>query len=87
MTDIEDFLEYSVSDKIWLDFINEKIPLIELINVNELIDYLETENEKFCRQEGFCSECRTPLQRYESKEEICGSIQTAEVYWQCPYGC
>jgi len=59
--DIENFLEYDVSNDIWIKFINKEIPIIEILDENAFYDYLETENEKYCKQEGICPECREEI--------------------------
>ena len=70
--DIENFLEYDVSNDIWIKFINKEIPIIEILDENAFYDYLETENEKYCKQEGICPECRGNLVLKVEYEEIWG---------------
>ena len=85
--DIENFLEYDVSDNIWLKIINKEIPLIEILDENAFYDYLETENEKYCKQEGICPECRGNLVLKVEYEEIWGSKRESERYLVCENGC
>jgi len=85
--DIENFLEYDVSNDIWIKFINKEIPLIEILDKNALYDYLETENEKYCKQEGICPECRGNLILKVEYEEIWGSKRESERYLVCENGC
>lgn len=84
---LEDYLEYSVGEDTWLKFINRDLPLIDLIDENAFMDYLEEQNRIYCDQNGLCPECRSPLERYEHKEEVWGSVQTVEVLPICPNGC
>ena len=85
--DIENFLEYDVSDNIWLKIINKEIPIIEILDENAFYDYLETENEKYCKQEGICPECRGNLVLKVEYEEIWGSKRESERYLVCENGC
>jgi len=85
--DIADFLEYGVEDESWIKLINREIPLIELFDQNTLYDYLETENEKYCKQEGICPECRGNLVLKVEYEEIWGSKRESERYLVCENGC
>jgi len=85
--DIENFLEYDVSDNIWLKIINKEIPIIEILDENAFYDYLETENEKYCKQEGICLECRGNLVLRVEYEEIWGSKRESERYLVCENGC
>ena len=81
--DIENFLEYDVSDNIWLKIINKEIPIIEILDENAFYEYFTNENVKYCDQEGLCSECRTPLKEFIEYED--GII--SERYWACGNGC
>jgi len=81
--DIADFLEYDVSDNIWLKIINKEIPIIEMLDENTFYEYFTNENIKYCDQEGLCSECRTPLKEFIEYED--GII--SERYWACGNGC
>ena len=85
--DIENFLEYDVSNDIWIKFINKEIPIIEILDENSFYDYLETENEKYCKQEGICPECRGNLVLKVEYEEIWGSKRESERYLVCENGC
>jgi hypothetical protein len=85
--DISGFIEYDVSSLEYFQIMKGRKPFIDLISKSSLLDYMYEENEKYCKENGLCPECRIPLERYESKEEIWGSVQTAEVYWHCPRGC
>ena len=84
---IADFLEYDVSNDIWIKIINKEIPIIEILDENSFYDYLETENEKYCKQEGICSECRGNLVLKVEYEEIWGSKRESERYLVCENGC
>ena len=81
--DIENFLEYDVSDNIWLKIINREIPIIEILDENVFYEYFTNENIKYCDQEGLCSECRTPLKEFIEYED--GII--SERHWACGNGC
>ena len=85
--DIENFLEYDVSNDIWMKIINKEIPIIEILDENALYDYLETENDKYCKQEGICPECRGNLVLKVEYEEIWGSKRESERYLVCENGC
>jgi len=85
--DIENFLEYDVSNDIWMKIINKEIPIIEILDENALYDYLETENDKYCKQEGICPECRGNLVLKVEYEEIWGSKRELERYLVCENGC
>jgi len=85
--DIENFLEYDVSNDIWLKIINKEIPIIEILDENSFYDYLETENIKYCKQEGICPECRGNLVLKVEYEEIWGSKRESERYLVCEIGC
>jgi len=85
--DIENFLEYDVSNDIWINFINKEIPLIELFDQNSIYEYLETENTRYCKQEGICPECRGNLVLKVEYEEIWGSKRESERYLVCENGC
>lgn len=87
INDIEDFLEYQVEDIIWLRVANNLVPYTELINRDYLINYIKERNQKFCEDNGLCSECRSPLVERVEFEEIWGSKQESERYWCCPRGC
>ena len=84
---IADFLEYDVSNDIWIKIINKEIPIIEILDENAFYDYLETENEKYCKQEGICPECRGNLVLKVEYEEIWGSKRESERYLVCENGC
>jgi len=84
---IWNILEYDVSNDIWIKFINKEIPIIEILDENSLYDYLETENEKYCKQEGICPECRGNLVLKVEYEEIWGSKRESERYLVCENGC
>ena len=84
---IADFLEYDVSNDIWIKIINKEIPIIEILDENSFYDYLETENEKYCKQEGICPECRGNLVLKVEYEEIWGSKRESERYLVCENGC
>jgi len=85
--DIENFLEYDVSNDIWVKIINKEIPIIEILDENAFYDYLETENIKYCLQEGICPECRGNLVLKVEYEEIWGSKRESERYLVCENGC
>jgi AAA15 family ATPase/GTPase len=84
---IENFLEYDVSDPIWLKIINGQIPLIEIIDKITLISYLESENKKFCANNCLCEICRNPLDEYIDYEEVWGNKRISNIYYSCPNGC
>jgi len=81
--DIENFLEYDVSNDIWIKFINKEIPLIELFDQNAVYNYIQSEHEKYCSQEGICPECKMPLKEYIEMED--GIV--SERYLACGNGC
>ena len=85
--DIENFLEYDVSDNIWLKIINKEIPIIEMLDENSIYNYLETENTRYCKQEGICPECRGNIVLKVEYEEIWGSKRESERYLVCENGC
>jgi len=85
--DIEDFLEYSPQDVEWFQILNGKRPFYELIDKKALLEMMQIEHEKYCNDNGLCSECMGYMERQEQKEEICGSIRTSEVLWVCSRGC
>ena len=85
--DIENFLEYDVSDNIWLKIINKEIPIIEILDENAFYEYFTNENVKYCDQEGLCSECRGNLVLKVEYEEIWGSKRESERYLVCENGC
>ena len=77
--DIADFLEYNVESLEWLMVLNNKIPYTTLFNESAIFDYLNSESEKYCDQEGLCHECRSPLKEFIEYED--GRI--VERYWAC----
>ena len=81
--DIADFLEYGVESLEWLMVLNNKVPYTTLFNESSIFDYLNSESEKYCDQEGICHECRTPLKEFIEYED--GII--SERYWACGNGC
>ena len=81
--DISDFLEYGVESLEWLMVLNNKVPYTTLFNESSIFDYLNSESEKYCDQEGICHECRTPLKEFIEYED--GII--SERYWACGNGC
>lgn len=87
VNDIGDFLEYVPSDQEWFQIMNGRKDILQLIDKKALLRFMKSEHEKYCEQNSLCKECRTPLERYEAKEEIWGSVQTSEIYWHCPRGC
>jgi len=86
-TNIEDFLEYNVSDITWLRVINHQIPYTELINKTGFLNFLISENDKYCEENGLCTICRNPLEKFDSYEEVCGSQRLVESDFRCRYGC
>jgi len=86
-TDIENFLDYSVEDIIWLHVLKGKVAFTQLFDKNSFLTYLEEENDKYCERNGLCNECRSPLERQESYEEVCGSRRLVEVDYRCSRGC
>lgn len=84
--DIENFLEYNVEDDAWLDACNNITSWTNLIDVDAFREYLLIENEKYCKNNDLCSECRAPLKLFIEHEDICGSMQESERYWSCPSG-
>ena len=85
--DIADFLEYSVEDESWIKLINREIPIIDVLDENAFYEYFESENEKFCKQEGLCPECRGKLVEKIEYEEIWGSRRESERYLVCENRC
>jgi len=81
--DIADFLEYDVESLEWLMVLNNKVPYTTLFNESAIFDYLNSESEKYCNQEGICHECRNPLKEFIEYED--GRI--IERYLACPNGC
>jgi len=81
--DISDFLEYDVESLEWLMVINNKVPYTTLFNESAIFDYLNSESEKYCNQEGICHECRSPLKEFIEYED--GMI--SERYLACENGC
>ena len=81
--DIADFLEYGVESLEWLMVLNNKVPYTTLFNESSIFDYLNSESEKYCDQEGICHECRSSLKEFIDYED--GRI--VERYLACPNGC
>jgi len=82
-SNIEDYFEYEVSDDMWNKIIDKEIPLIELFDQNAVYDYISSEYENFCKQEGICSECKMPLKEFIEMED--GIV--SERYFACGNGC
>lgn len=85
--DINSILEYEVDDPEYLQIINGTREIKDIINFNLLFEYMKEQNEEYCKKEGLCETCHTPLKEYEEYEEICGSRQISERYWSCPNHC
>ena len=85
--DIEDFLEYQVDDIMWLRVLSGRVPITELIDKEAFKDFLKSENDQYCNANGLCEECRSPLERFPTYEEVCGSRRLVEVEYRCPHGC
>ena len=84
MENIEDYLNYNVEDPEWLEVINGKLSLSQMINSNSLMRYIEIQNEKYCLQNNLCANCRTPLIEHKHYEEVHGSRQLIEITLDCP---
>jgi len=82
-SNIEDYFEYAVSDDEWKKIIDKEIPLIELFDQNAVYNYISSEYENFCKQEGLCPECKMPLKEFIEMED--GKI--IERYLACENGC
>jgi len=86
-SNIEDFLECGVSDDVWKKIIDKEVPLIEIFDQNAVYDYIISEHEKFCDQEGICSECMSPLILEKQVEEYWGDKMVINKGFICPHGC
>ena len=84
---IEDFLEYGVESIEWLRVCNSQIQYTELLDKNALQRYFINENEKYCEENGLCTVCRNPLEKFDSYEEVSGSQRLVETDFRCRYGC
>jgi len=84
---IEDFLEFSVENVEWLRVCNNQIQYTELLDKNAFDEYFKFENDKYCEENGLCTVCRNPLEKFDSYEEVSGSRQLVEIDFRCRYGC
>jgi hypothetical protein len=81
--DIENFLEYDVSDPIWLQILNNPKQLSDIICWNSLFQYMVEKHEKYCADNCLCETCRSELVEYT--EYVDGII--SDIYWSCKNGC
>ena len=83
VNDIEDFLEFDVSNDKWLRAVNGMSSWIDIIDKGAFFDYLVEENEKYCAENCLCETCRSPLKEFTEMED--GMI--SQMYWSCSNGC
>ncbi len=84
MENLEDYLDYNVEDPEWLEILNGKLALFQIINRNSLMRYIEFKNEKYCLENNLCTNCRTPLETNKHYEEVFGTRKLIEITMDCP---
>jgi len=81
---VADYFEYDVNDDIWLYATKDNgWSVLDLLDVNGLKIYIKEKNAEYCKQEGLCEQCRSPLKEFVEMEDGMPS----EIYWACKNGC
>jgi hypothetical protein len=84
---IENFLEYDVSNDEWLQILNNPKQLSTIICWNSLYQYMLELNKEYCAKHCLCEICRSELIEHIDYEEIWGSKRISNVEYTCPNGC
>jgi len=84
---IDDILEFNVSDPEYLQIVNGLRMPNGIIDWNSLLEYMSEENREYSKKHDLCEVCHSNLVDEKQMEEYCGSKMVIGVNVVCPNGC
>jgi hypothetical protein len=58
---LEDYMTVSVEDDTWLEVLNGRYTIEQVIDYDDIHRYMTERNREYCEKQGLCEECRSEL--------------------------